>query len=122
MLVMFECTVVAQRLKNLRELRSLQTPKQALMVYRQGKWDRLPGDALLPGDLISIGRPAGLCNLTLPKLPLPLVILHRPAKVLPEGSVMMCRIHLCGVFQGALCSRDRVTYSLWCFWRVIILK
>ena len=59
MLVMFECTVVGQRLRNLRELRALSTPKQAVQVYRHGKWDRLPGDALLPGDLISLGRPAG---------------------------------------------------------------
>lgn len=59
MLVMFECTVVGQRLRNLRELRSLTTPKQALQVYRQGKWVQLPGDALLPGDVISIGRPSG---------------------------------------------------------------
>ena len=59
MLVMFESTVVTQRLRNLKELRSLQTPKQPIMVYRQGKWDKLPGDALLPGDVISIGRPAG---------------------------------------------------------------
>ena len=59
MLVMFECTVVGQRLRNLRELRSLTVPKQALLVYRQGRWDQLPGDALLPGDVISIGRPSG---------------------------------------------------------------
>ena len=59
MLVMFESTVVTQRLRNLKELRSLQTPKQPIMVYRQGKWEKLPGDALLPGDVISIGRPAG---------------------------------------------------------------
>ena len=32
MLVMFECTVVGQRLRNLRELRSLTVPKQALQV------------------------------------------------------------------------------------------
>ena len=56
---MFESTVVTQRLRNLKELRSLQNPKQAIMVYRQGKWEKLPGDALLPGDVISIGRPAG---------------------------------------------------------------
>ncbi|KAK9819655.1 hypothetical protein WJX72_000825 [[Myrmecia] bisecta] len=59
MLIMFEWTVVQQRLRNLSELRALQTPKQAIMVYRHGKWDRLPGDALVPGDVISIGRPAG---------------------------------------------------------------
>ena len=59
MLVMFESTVVTQRLRNLKELRSLQNPKQPIMVYRQGKWEKLPGDALLPGDVISIGRPAG---------------------------------------------------------------
>jgi hypothetical protein len=34
MLVTFECTLVSQRLRNLRELRSLQTPKQAAQVYR----------------------------------------------------------------------------------------
>lgn len=34
MLVMFESTVVGQRLRNLKELRSLQTPKQGVQVYR----------------------------------------------------------------------------------------
>lgn len=34
MLVTMECTLVGQRLRNLRELRALQTPKQALYVYR----------------------------------------------------------------------------------------
>ncbi|KXZ52689.1 hypothetical protein GPECTOR_9g735 [Gonium pectorale] len=57
MLVTFESTVVGQRLRNLRELRSLQTPKQHIYVYRCGKWEQMPGDALLPGDVISIGRP-----------------------------------------------------------------
>ena len=56
---MFECTVVTQRLRNLKELRSLQTPKQPIMVHRQGKWTQISGDGLLPGDVISIGRPAG---------------------------------------------------------------
>ena len=35
MLVAFECTVVAQRTRTLRELRSLQTPKQRLATYRR---------------------------------------------------------------------------------------
>ncbi len=34
MLVTFESTVVGQRLRNLKELRSLQTPKQPILVYR----------------------------------------------------------------------------------------
>ena len=107
MLVTFECTLVGQRRRNLQELRSLQTPKQPIQVYRWatwlrrwaaayrvgpwtalapgqalgrrrplgvslaaehgwccpgcrcGKWEMLPGEALFPGDLISIGRPAG---------------------------------------------------------------
>ncbi len=32
MLVMFECTVVMQRLRNLKELRTLSTPKQAIQA------------------------------------------------------------------------------------------
>ncbi len=112
MLVAFESTVVHQRLRNLKELRALQTPKQKLAVYRAGtclsrvktslhvsgqatlttlisvrmqactrcwfdqcalvtcsssfciagnagKWETVPGEALLPGDIISIGRPSG---------------------------------------------------------------
>uniref|UniRef100_A0A383WJ86 Cation-transporting ATPase n=1 Tax=Tetradesmus obliquus TaxID=3088 RepID=A0A383WJ86_TETOB len=59
MLVMFECTVVVQRQRNLRELRSLQTPKQRLQAYRGGKWEEVPGEALLPGDVVSICRPKG---------------------------------------------------------------
>ena len=35
MLVMFECTVVMQRLRNLKELRSLSTPKQPIQVLPQ---------------------------------------------------------------------------------------
>ncbi|KAG2431042.1 hypothetical protein HYH02_013473 [Chlamydomonas schloesseri] len=57
MLVTFESTVVGQRLRNLKELRGLQTPKQPIFVYRGGKWERMPGDSLLPGDVVSIGRP-----------------------------------------------------------------
>ena len=59
MLVMFECTLVGQRIRSITELRSLQTPKQGIQVYRHGRWERLPGDALAPGDVISIGRPTG---------------------------------------------------------------
>ncbi|PSC72522.1 putative manganese-transporting ATPase PDR2 [Micractinium conductrix] len=60
MLVSFECTVVGQRLKNLQDVRRLQAPKQPLNVYRSGKWGKLPGDALLPGDVVSIVRGSGV--------------------------------------------------------------
>mmetsp|Transcript_35059 Transcript_35059/g.99382 ORF Transcript_35059/g.99382 Transcript_35059/m.99382 type:complete len:1266 (-) Transcript_35059:109-3906(-) len=59
MLVVFESTVVQTRLRDLNELRSLQAPKQFIQVYRGGKWERLPGECLLPGDIISIVRPSG---------------------------------------------------------------
>ena len=31
-------------------------------VYREGKWEQLPGDAIVPGDLVSIGRPSGMLS------------------------------------------------------------
>lgn len=37
MLVMFECTVVTQRLRNLKELRTLSTPKQPIQVQVHGR-------------------------------------------------------------------------------------
>lgn len=60
MLVTFECTVVMQRIRQLKELRSLQTPRQTVSVHRHGKWDKLPGEALLPGDIVSVVRPTGM--------------------------------------------------------------
>ncbi|KAG1664897.1 hypothetical protein FOA52_006243 [Chlamydomonas sp. UWO 241] len=59
MLVSFECTTVWQRLRNLKELRTMQTPKQKVQVYRCGKWLELEGEGVLVGDVISIGRPSG---------------------------------------------------------------
>lgn len=35
----------------------MQTPKQAVQVYRCGKWQELEGEGVLVGDVISIGRP-----------------------------------------------------------------
>ena len=55
MLVGFESTVVGQRLRNLTELRGLQAPKPRVRVFRGGVWIALPGEALVPGDLVSIG-------------------------------------------------------------------
>jgi hypothetical protein len=32
---------------------------QPLNVYRNGKWGKLPGDALVPGDVVSVVRSGG---------------------------------------------------------------
>ena len=59
MLVGFESTVVGQRLRNLTELRGLQAPRPRARVLRGGAWTTLPGEALVPGDLVSLGAEGG---------------------------------------------------------------
>ncbi|KAL6493079.1 putative manganese-transporting ATPase pdr2 [Orobanche gracilis] len=60
MLFMFESTMAKSRLKTLSELRRVKVDSQTLMVYRCGKWVKLSGTELLPGDVVSIGRSIGL--------------------------------------------------------------
>lgn len=59
MLFMFESTMAKSRLKTLTELRRVRVDSQTLMVHRCGKWVKLPGTDLLPGDIVSIGRSSG---------------------------------------------------------------
>ncbi|KAF8022985.1 hypothetical protein BT93_F0484 [Corymbia citriodora subsp. variegata] len=59
MLFMFESTMAKSRLKTLTELRRVRVDSQTLMVHRCGKWLKLPGTDLLPGDIVSIGRSSG---------------------------------------------------------------
>ncbi|GLU21393.1 hypothetical protein SLE2022_375350 [Rubroshorea leprosula] len=59
MLFMFESTMAKSRLKTLSELRRVRVDNQTLMVHRCGKWVKLSGTELLPGDVISIGRSSG---------------------------------------------------------------
>lgn len=59
MLFMFESTMAKSRLKTLTELRRVRVDSQTLMVHRCGKWVKLSGTDLLPGDVISIGRSSG---------------------------------------------------------------
>ncbi|XP_050258011.1 probable manganese-transporting ATPase PDR2 [Quercus robur] len=59
MLFMFESTMAKSRLKTLTELRRVRVDGQTLMVYRCGKWVKLSGTDLLPGDVVSIGRNSG---------------------------------------------------------------
>ncbi|KAF7840196.1 putative manganese-transporting ATPase PDR2 [Senna tora] len=58
MLFMFESTMAKSRLKTLTELRRVSVDNQTLMVHRCGKWVKLSGTDLLPGDVVSIGRSA----------------------------------------------------------------
>ncbi|KDO16101.1 hypothetical protein SPRG_18365, partial [Saprolegnia parasitica CBS 223.65] len=57
MLVLFECTVVKQRQHNLELLALMQRPPTRVYAYRMTKWQRLSSTDLVPGDLVSIGRP-----------------------------------------------------------------
>ncbi|XP_027354268.1 probable manganese-transporting ATPase PDR2 [Abrus precatorius] len=59
MLFMFESTMAKSRLKTLTELRRVRVDSQILMVHRCGKWVKLSGTDLLPGDVVSIGRSSG---------------------------------------------------------------
>ncbi|XP_071710004.1 probable manganese-transporting ATPase PDR2 [Rutidosis leptorrhynchoides] len=59
MLFMFESTMAKSRLKTLSELRRVRVDSQILMAYRCGKWTKVAGTELLPGDIVSVGRAAG---------------------------------------------------------------
>ncbi|XP_031110367.1 probable manganese-transporting ATPase PDR2 isoform X2 [Ipomoea triloba] len=59
MLFMFESTMAKSRIKTLSELRRVRVDSETLMVYRCGKWVKLSGTDLLPGDVVSIGRSVG---------------------------------------------------------------
>lgn len=56
MLVMFECTVVWQRVRTLTEFRSMSIEPYPIQCYRDGKWDKVQTDELLPGDVVSLGK------------------------------------------------------------------
>lgn len=52
MLVVFESTVVAQRLKNLSEFRAMSLPNVDILVRRGAAWVTCKTEDLLPGDLV----------------------------------------------------------------------
>ncbi|PVU86755.1 hypothetical protein BB560_006608 [Smittium megazygosporum] len=56
MLVVFESTVVFQRVRTLREFRSLSMDPFDINVYRLSKWQVVSTTELLPGDIVSIVR------------------------------------------------------------------
>ncbi|TCD66868.1 hypothetical protein EIP91_000766 [Steccherinum ochraceum] len=56
MLVVFECTVVWQRVRTLTEFRTMSITPYPVQCKRDGKWSTIQTDELLPGDVVSIVR------------------------------------------------------------------
>ncbi|KAJ2764347.1 putative cation-transporting ATPase 1, partial [Coemansia nantahalensis] len=56
MLVVFESTLVFQRLRTLGEFRSLSMRPFMIQTLRAGRWGEVSTDALCPGDVISVVR------------------------------------------------------------------
>ena len=53
MLLIFEATVVFQRLKNMKEIRGMASPPQSCLVFRCNKWiSGVSSEDLLPGDIV----------------------------------------------------------------------
>jgi manganese-transporting P-type ATPase len=56
MVLMFEGTVVFQRLRSLQALRGMGNPSRPVLVHRCGHWTNIETTQLLPGDILSLTR------------------------------------------------------------------
>ena len=56
MVLVFEATVVFQRLKSLQALRSMGNPSRSIAVYRNNQWVWTDTTHLVPGDICSLMR------------------------------------------------------------------
>nr|XP_019046656.1 cation-transporting ATPase 13A1 [Kwoniella bestiolae CBS 10118]OCF25586.1 cation-transporting ATPase 13A1 [Kwoniella bestiolae CBS 10118] len=56
MLVVFECTVVFQRVRTLTEFRTMSITPYHVQTFRDGKWVDVISSELVPGDVVSILR------------------------------------------------------------------
>ena len=54
MLVSLECMVVFQQKRNLSSVREMIREPGSIQAYRDNKWEQIPSNRLVPGDLISL--------------------------------------------------------------------
>jgi len=58
MVLLFEGTVVFQRIKSLQSLTNMGNPSRQVYVYRSQRWTSVDSAELLPGDILSLTRVA----------------------------------------------------------------
>ncbi len=46
-----------QRVRTLTEFRTMAVTPFPIQVFRDGKWQQIQTDGLVPGDLVSVGMP-----------------------------------------------------------------